>query len=143
MQNFAILPQIRITMQQQQALTVQASINAPIEKTWQYWTEPSHIKQWNNASEDWHTTNVTNDLRAGGSFVSRMEAKDGSVGFDFSGTYDVVELHNTIAYTLGDGRKVTIKFTAWGNQTTVEETFEAETTNAPEDAASRLASHTK
>ena len=76
---------------QQTKITVEASINASVEKVWKAWTTPSDITQWNNASEDWHTPKAENDLRTGGSFLSRMEAKDGSFGFDFRGTYDKVE----------------------------------------------------
>lgn len=74
-------------------ITVETTVNIPVEKVWKYWTEPEHIKRWNNASDDWHTLVSENDLRVGGRFLSRMEAKDGSVGFDFSGTYDEVNLY--------------------------------------------------
>lgn len=110
-------------------ITVEATINAPVEKVWQYWTLPEHITQWNNASGDWHTPHAENDLRAGGSFNSRMEAKDGSVGFDFEGVYDAVKTNEYIEYTIGDGRKVKITFTPDGDKTKVAESFEAETTN--------------
>ncbi|RNB53893.1 SRPBCC family protein [Brevibacillus gelatini] len=106
--------------------TVQAVIQAPVEKVWEYWTEPEHITKWNQASDDWHAPRAENDLRVGGKFVTRMEAKDGSMGFDFGGTYDVVKLHEEIAYTMGDGRKVEITFIARGNETEVVETFDAE-----------------
>src|SRR6266850_8555487 len=91
-------------------ITVENAINAPVEKVWQYWTKPEHITQWNNASDDWHTPRAENDLRVGGSFSSRMEAKDGSFGFDFGGVYDEVKTNERIAYTMGDGRKVKITF---------------------------------
>lgn len=110
-------------------LTVEANINAPIEKVWKTWTEPEHIMQWSNASDDWHTPKAENDLRAGGKFMSRMEAKDGSFGFDFGGIYTHVKPHELIAYTLGDGRKVTIGFTSEGNTTHIKEEFEAEGEN--------------
>jgi uncharacterized protein YndB with AHSA1/START domain len=113
-------------------ITIETTVNAPVEKVWAYWSEPKHIMQWNQASDDWHTTSAKNDLRAGGSFSSRMEAKDGSFGFDFGGTYDAVEEKKLIAYTMGDGRKVQVSFTRDGNATTVEERFEAERTNSPE-----------
>ena len=71
-------------------VTVETTVNAPVEKVWKYWSEPSHIIQWNNASEDWHTPRVENDLKVGGKFHSRMEAKDGSFGFDFVGEYTKV-----------------------------------------------------
>jgi len=113
-------------------ITVEAIVKAPVERVWKYWTEPEHIKQWNNASEDWHTPHAENDLRVGGAFSSRMEAKDGSFGFDFGGVYDEVSEHERIVYTLGDGRKVAINFISQGEATRVVETFEAEETNAVE-----------
>lgn len=111
------------------SITVETTVNAPVEKTWKVYTTPEDIMKWNAASDDWHTTAATNDLRAGGTFSSRMEAKDGSFGFDFGGTYDEVVTHKTIAYTLGDGRKARINFGATGSQTWVTVTFDAETQN--------------
>ncbi len=113
-------------------ITIENIVNAPLEKVWKFWTEPAHIIKWNNASADWHTPHAENDLRVGGKFVSRMEAKDGSFGFDFGGVYDEVIINKSIAYTLGDGRKVKIFFTSHGNETKVVETFEAENTNSVE-----------
>jgi uncharacterized protein YndB with AHSA1/START domain len=113
-------------------LTVQATVNAPVEKVWTMWTGPEHIMKWNSASDDWHTPSATNDLRTGGKFTARMEARDGSMGFDFGGTYDEVKTHAIIAYTLGDGRKVKINFSPAGDTTRVVETFEAEDTNSLE-----------
>ena len=113
-------------------ITVENTINAPVEKVWRLWTEPEHIKKWNNASDDWHTPHAENDLRPGGKFVSRMEAKDGSFGFDFGGVYDDVRNHESIEYTIGDGRKVKVTFSGQGNHTTVTETFEAENTHSLE-----------
>jgi uncharacterized protein YndB with AHSA1/START domain len=117
---------------EQSNITVEATINAPVETVWQYWTEPKHIVNWNNASDDWHTTEATNDLKIGGKFSSIMAAKDGSFSFDFWGIYDAVETHKLIAYTLGDGRDVTISFSKNGNQTTVTEIFEPEDENTIE-----------
>jgi len=111
------------------AITVEATVNAPVEKVWKLWTEPEHIKKWNNASDDWHSPSAVNDLKVGGQFSVRMEAKDGSFGFDFGGTYDNVIPNKLIAYTLGDGRKVKIDFSVDGNQTKVIEVFEAESQN--------------
>ena len=113
-------------------ITVENTINAPIKKVWKFWTKPEHIIKWNNASDDWHTPRAKNDLRVGGSFVSRMEAKDGSFGFDFGGIYDDVKDKEYIEYTLGDGRKVKITFAGNENATKVIEIFEAETTNSIE-----------
>jgi uncharacterized protein YndB with AHSA1/START domain len=113
-------------------ITVENTINAPVEKVWETWTRPEHITQWNNASDDWHTPRAENDLRVGGSFVARMEAKDGSMGFDFGGVYDAVKNNEYIEYTIEDGRKVKITFNPQGNKTKVVESFEAENTNSVE-----------
>lgn len=113
-------------------ITIENTVNAPVEKVWQYWTTPVHICKWNNASDDWHTPRAENDLRVGGKFSSRMEARDGSLGFDFWGIYDEVKTHELIAYTMGDGRKAEIIFTSRGNATKVVVTFETETENSVE-----------
>lgn len=113
-------------------ITVETLVNAPIEKVWQYWTKPEHVTQWNHASDDWHTTRAENDLRIGGKFVSRMEAKDGSFGFDFEGIYDEVLTNEKINYTLLDDRKVNITFLQTDNGVHLMETFEAETENTVE-----------
>jgi uncharacterized protein YndB with AHSA1/START domain len=113
-------------------ITVETTVNAPVEKVWELWTKPEHITKWNNASDDWHTPRAENDLRAGGSFVSRMEAKDGSFGFDFGGVYDDVQENKCIEYTIGDGRKVKVDFTSEGNATKIVERFEAENTHSIE-----------
>ncbi|TLS36160.1 SRPBCC family protein [Pseudalkalibacillus caeni] len=119
-------------MQGLKKITVETMVGAPIEKVWKYWTEPDYITKWNNASDDWHTPFAENDLRTGGKFLTRMEAKDGSAGFDFSGIYDEVKTHEVIAYSMSDGRKVKITFKDLGNQTGVTETFDAETTHSIE-----------
>ncbi|MDN4067852.1 SRPBCC family protein [Paenibacillus vini] len=113
-------------------VTVEAVVQAPIEKVWNCWTEPEHITKWNQASEDWHAPRAENDLRAGGKFLTRMEAKDGSMGFDMGGVYDEVKTHELISYTMGDGRKVEITFTAQGSETKIAETFDAEGTHPVE-----------
>ncbi|HXL56821.1 MAG TPA: SRPBCC family protein [Chitinophagaceae bacterium] len=113
-------------------ITVENTINAPAEKVWEYWTKPEHITKWNNASDDWYTPRAENDLRAGGNFVYRMEAKDGSYGFDFGGTYDAVTTNECIEYTIGDGRKVKVTFSGDGSKTKVTESFEAESVNSLE-----------
>ena len=112
-----------------QPITVETTINTPVEKVWKLWTTPEDITKWCNASDDWHTPSAENDLRVGGKFFSRMEARDGSAGFDFGGVYDEVKPHERIAYTLGDGRKVDITFTGENNATKVVETFDPEDTN--------------
>jgi len=115
-----------------ETITVETLVNAPIEKVWTFWSSPEHIIKWNNASDDWHTPHAENDLRPGGNFSYRMEARDGSMGFDFSGVYDAVIPNQQIEYTIGDGRKVKITFTPSGQGTLVTETFEAENTHTLE-----------
>ena len=122
----------RNKMEAKNNITIETIVKAPVEKVWESWTNPNHIMQWNNASEDWHTTKAENDLRAGGNFMSRMEAKDGSFSFDFGGTYDEVKPNQLIEYTIGDGRKVKISFLGNGNETKVVEIFETENTNSIE-----------
>jgi len=114
------------------AITVQATVEAPIGKVWEYWSEPAHITQWCQASDDWHAPAATNDLRDGGTFSTTMAAKDGSFSFDFGGVYDKVINHQLIEYTMGDGRKVKVTFTSEGNSTNVVETFDAEETHSLE-----------
>ncbi len=113
-------------------VTVEVKVNAPIEKVWDRFTGPNHIINWNNASDDWHTPRAENDLREGGRFVSRMEARDGSSGFDFSGKYVKVLPHKHIEYIMEDGRRVKIDFSAKHGITTLTETFETEQTNSVE-----------
>lgn len=110
-------------------VTVETTIHAPVEKVWEYFNNPKHITKWNYASDDWHAPKAENDLRVGGSFSCRMEAKDGSFGFDFGGIYDTVDTHKHIAYTLGDSRKVSITFEKKGDDTHLSETFDAENQN--------------
>ena len=113
-------------------IRVEAIINAPVENVWELWTNPKHIIHWNQASHDWHTPKAGNDLRVGGKFLLRMEAKDGTSGFDFSGVYDEIKTHKLISYTMDDGRKVKITFNGNINETKEVETFEAESTNTME-----------
>ena len=113
-------------------ITINAIVNAPIEKVWDYWTTPAHIMQWNNASDDWHTPAAENDLRVEGKFSSTMAAKDGSFSFDFGGTYTAVEKHKLIEYVLDDGRKVEIQFSSNGVETSITESFDPETQNPHE-----------
>ncbi|PRC90916.1 SRPBCC family protein [Solimicrobium silvestre] len=113
-------------------ITVQATINCPIQKAWEFWTSPEHIVQWNHATKDWHTTRAENDLRVDGKFLYRMEAKDGSMGFDFLGSYKAVIRHELIEYQIGDGRLVEIVFSSDGNQTKIVESFEAEAIHSHE-----------
>lgn len=114
------------------SVTVEATVHAPVEKVWELWTNPRHITKWNNASQDWHTPRAENDVRVGGKFLSRMEAKEGSAGFDFEGEYSDVQKWNRLAYHMPDGRKVELLFTGNGHTTTVTETFEADNTHPVE-----------
>lgn len=112
-----------------ETITVQTIIDAPIEKVWKYYTEPEHIVQWNNASPDWHTPSAKNDVRTGGTFTFRMEARDGSAGFDFGGTYTEVKVNELIAYTMGDGRRVQVTFSGDNQSTKLVVMFDPETVN--------------
>lgn len=113
-------------------ITVEATVATSIEKAWEFYNNPEHITKWNFASDDWHCPKVENDIRVGGKLLSRMEAKDGSWGFDFEAIYDEVIPHQQITYTLGDGRKVTTTFTNSGTTITVTTTFDAEQENPVE-----------
>lgn len=112
-------------------ITVEVSLDAPIVKIWKYWTEPEYISRWNFASDEWCCPRATNDLRIGGKFNWRMEAKDGSTGFDFEGVYTVVEENKKLAYVLvgDDERKVSIEFVEQDSGCKIIETFEAEEEN--------------
>lgn len=119
-------------MTEQKRITVEATINAPVAKVWQAWNAPGDIVKWNTPDPSWHCPSSENDLRVNGTFKNRMEAKDGSFGFDFEGTYNKVELNREIAYTMPDGRKVDTFFTENGGKTTVTTRFDPETQNDPE-----------
>jgi uncharacterized protein YndB with AHSA1/START domain len=112
-------------------ITVSTTVKAPLAAVWQAYTTPDDIVQWNAASDDWHTTKATVDLRVGGSFCSRMEARDGSFGFDFAGTYTTVEPEERIEYSFGE-RKVQVNFTPGAEGVVVTVIFDPETTH-PED----------
>ena len=113
-------------------ITVKTSIKGDINKVWDYWTKPEHIIHWNFASDEWCCPKAENDLKPNGKFSYRMEAKDGSMGFDFDGIYDEVIDKKHISSQLGDGRKVDIKFTQSGNETHISETVDAEEINTEE-----------
>ena len=113
-------------------ITVETVVKAQLNKVWDAWNNPEDIQQWNTASEDWHTPRSTVDLREGGKFTARMEAKDGSMGFDFEGTYTRVVPHKAIAYRMGDGREVEVEFIESADGVLVKETFDAESENPPE-----------
>jgi predicted 3-demethylubiquinone-9 3-methyltransferase (glyoxalase superfamily)/uncharacterized protein YndB with AHSA1/START domain len=120
------------TTKEQKIISVLTKIDAPLNLVWKLWTTPEDIVKWNNASEDWHTPRAVNDLRPGGKFNYRMEASNGSEGFDFEGIYDKVILKERIEYTLGDGRKVSIAFSRTNGKTKIIETFEPENENSIE-----------
>ena len=119
-------------MAQATKITVEAIINAPVAKVWELWNNPDDIIKWNTPDPSWHTPSSENDLRVGGKFKNRMEAKDGSFGFDFEGVYDSVILNEQISYTMGDGRQATTIFTEQDGKTHLVTTFDAETENDPE-----------
>ena len=113
-----------------QVIEVHTSINASLDKVWEFWTLPEHITHWNFASNDWCCPSTENDLRPGGKFSWIMEAKDGSMGFDFEGNYDQIIPHKLIKYHIADGRSVTISFSVDGKNVIVHESFEAEEMNS-------------
>lgn len=110
------------------AITVSTVIDMPVALVWEYWTNPVHITKWNVASDDWCCPTAVSDLRTGGTFSSRMEAKDGSMGFDFEGVFTSVIPEKELAYTFGD-RKAFVKFEVVGKTTRITETFDPETEN--------------
>ena len=113
-------------------ITIETRVKAKLNQVWAAWNNPDDIKQWNAASNDWHTTRSTVDLREGGKFSARMEAKDGSVGFDFEGTYTRVVPRKLLEYKLGDDREVKVEFSEVADGVVVRETFDAESQNDPE-----------
>lgn len=106
-------------------ITVETTVAAPLEQVWRAYTSPEDIIQWNAASDDWHTTAASVDLREGGAFSSRMEAKDGSMGFDFAGTYTRIRQRELIEYSFGD-RTARVEFTPVDGAVRVRVSFEAE-----------------
>ena len=110
-------------------ITVDALVDADIKKTWEYYNNPAHITQWNFATDDWCCPRSENDLRVGGKLISRMEAKDGSFGFDLVAIYDEVVPYRKIRSHLEDGREVIVDWTDKGNQTMISIQFEAEEMN--------------
>lgn len=110
-------------------ITITALVDAPLAKVWRYWTEPEHITQWNFASDDWCCPRATNDLRVGGTYTARMEAKDGSFGFDFGGDWFDVTEGKSLGLKMGDGRSARTTFTPEGTGTRVTTVFDAEGTH--------------
>lgn len=116
----------------QNTITIEVIVDTPVSKVWESWTNPKHIVNWNNASSDWHTPRAENDLRVWWKFLSRMEAIDGSFGFDFGWVYDKIKVNELISYKIWDGRQVIIEFEKDGDKTKIVETFEIEHENSPE-----------
>jgi len=113
-------------------ITVTATVNVTIDTVWDSWTNPAHIVNWNNASDDWHTPKASNDLRKDGRFTFTMAAKDGSFSFDFGGTYTSVEPKQKISYIMDDGRVANVWFEQEGNAVKITEEFQAENIHSPE-----------
>ncbi len=113
-------------------VSIEATVAANINKVWDYWTQPGHIVNWNFASDDWQCPRSENDLRPGGKMNTRMEAKDGSFGFDFEAVYDEVINHNKISYTMGDGRQAITTFESVGDKTKITTDFDPEATHPVE-----------
>jgi len=112
-------------------ITVETTVTAPMKEVWRAYTTPADIKQWNAASDDWHTTSASVDLRVGGAFSSRMEARDGSMGFDFAGTYTKIVQHKLIEYAFGD-RAAQVEFTDSPQGVKLRVTFDSESTHSIE-----------
>lgn len=121
---------------EKEKITIQANVNAPVSKVWNVWTNTNEIVKWSTPSPEWHTSKAEHELKDGGKFNYRMEAKDGSFGFDFGGVFDVVKPNQQLDYTIGDGRKVYINFLSKNNTTKIIQTFEAETENSAEQQRS-------
>jgi uncharacterized protein YndB with AHSA1/START domain len=124
-------PVIRHEVSDTMKITVETIVDAPLDAVWRAWSNPEDIKQWNAASDDWHTTQAAVDLRVGGAFSSRMEARDGSMGFDFAGTYTKVVPGQLIECTIGD-RVLVVEFVEGAGGVTVRETFDADDTHPAE-----------
>lgn len=116
-------------MAQNTKITIAATANAPVETVWKLWNDPEDIMKWNTPDPGWHSPSSENDLRVGGKFKNRMEAKDGSFGFDFEGTYDSIVLNKEISYTMADGRQATTVFSEQDGNTHLATSFDPETEN--------------
>lgn len=119
-------------MNENKTITLETTVLTTLEKAWETWIQPQHVTQWNQASDDWHCPRAQTDLRVGGKFSSRMEAKDGSFGFDFWGIYDEIVPLTRLRITMGDGRKMEVHFTKTANGVKVIERFETEDLNTAE-----------
>lgn len=125
------IPQESI-MNENKTITLETTVLTTLEKAWETWIQPQHVTQWNHASDDWHCPSAQTDLRVGGKFSSRMEAKDGSFGFDFWGIYDEIVPLTRLRITMGDDRKMEVHFTQTPNGVKVIERFETEDLNSAE-----------
>jgi len=123
---------IRTIIMDTQKIAIEAIVVADKKKAWDYYTQPERITKWNFASDDWQCPTASNDLRVGGKYAARMEAKDGSFGFDFEGIYQQIAEGENFIYTLADGRQVLVKFESLGKETKVSIIFDAETENSIE-----------
>lgn len=112
-----------------QKININARIRTPIATSWERWTNPDHITQWNFATPAWHCPRATNELQPGGRYYARMEARDGSVGFDFEGVYDVVTDYQHLRYTLANGRQVDTRFAEADGATIISLSVDAESEN--------------
>lgn len=119
-------------MKNKKLIEIETHVESGIEKVWECWTNPDHIIKWNFASADWCCPRAQNDLQVGAKFVFHMEARDGSLGFDFAGTYTRIEPYKLIEYQIEDGRMVTVTFGRHHNKTKIKEAFEPEGMNPPE-----------
>ncbi|MCC5883059.1 MAG: SRPBCC family protein [Halomonas sp.] len=113
-------------------IAIESVVKASLASVWEAWSNPEDIQQWNAASDDWHTTRSTVDLREGGKFLSRMEAKDGSMGFDFEGTYTRIVPYRLIEYQMSDGREVEVEFIERTDGVLVKSAFDPDPENPPE-----------
>lgn len=129
---FVFIQRLIMNKQERTQITVSVDVNTPVNKAWESWTQPEHIKKWNFASDEWHCPKASNDLKTGGILRSRMEAKDGSAGFDFEGRYTTVESMKHLHLVLADGRNIHVHFEESDGVTKVTETFETEDANSIE-----------
>ena len=113
-------------------IEIETTVSASPQTVWEAWTHPAHITKWNFAVDDWHCLKASSELRAGGKYVARMEAKDGSFGFDFEAIYDEVIDQKKVTYTMSDGRKASTSFESLGDKTKVTTVFDAEEQNPEE-----------
>lgn len=113
-------------------INIEVMVSADSKKVWDSWTKPEHIVKWNYADDGWHCPNAKNDLRVGGKYLARMEAKDGSFGFDFEAIYDEIIYQEKITYTMSDGRKATTTFDSLNGKTRISTAFDAEKENSIE-----------